>query len=606
MKKSLSLLMILTTVVLISCNPQKKETGLSIPFEKYTLANGLTVVLNEDKSDPIAALALYYHVGSSREVPGKTGFAHLFEHMMFQKSENVGEDQLFKNIQGAGGTLNGSTNQDRTNYFEVIPKNALEMAIWLESDRMGYLTNTVTKSALVNQQNVVQNEKRESVDNAAYGFNQGLIAKNLYPKGHPYSWTVIGEMEDLTSASVEDVRAFHKKYYSPNNATLVISGDINKEEVKALVEKYFGEIPSGEKIGKRGPMPVTLASTVRLYHEDNFAKAPQLTMVFPTVEKFSKESYALNFLGDLLANTKKSPLYVVLVKDKKLTSRVMTRNGSQELAGSFMISVGANPGVNLTDVEKAIFEGFAKFEKDGFAEEDLTRIKAGYETRFYNSFASDQGKAFQFADYTMNTGDPEYYKKDLASIQAVTIDDIKNVYKKYIKGKNFVETSFVPKGQANLIAEGSVNAGIVEEDVTKAAEVKADAIAEEPVVKTPTKIDRSVKPPLGPDPSVTVPPVWTSSLGNGIKIWGIKQSELPLVQYSIVVDGGHMAEELDKAGIANLVASMMNEGTKNKTPEQLEDAIGLLGASIRVTSDDEDITINVSTLTKNFEKLSLL
>ena len=606
MKKSLSLLMILTTVVLISCNPQKKETGLSIPFEKYTLANGLTVVLNEDKSDPIAALALYYHVGSSREVPGKTGFAHLFEHMMFQKSENVGEDQLFKNIQGAGGTLNGSTNKDRTNYFEVIPKNALEMAIWLESDRMGYLTNTVTKSALVNQQNVVQNEKRESVDNAAYGFNQGLIAKNLYPKGHPYSWTVIGEIEDLTSASVEDVRAFHKKYYSPNNATLVISGDINKEEVKALVEKYFGEIPSGEKIGKRGPMPVTLASTVRLYHEDNFAKAPQLTMVFPTVEKFSKESYALNFLGDLLANTKKSPLYVVLVKDKKLTSRVMTRNGSQELAGSFMISVGANPGVNLTDVEKAIFEGFAKFEKDGFAEEDLTRIKAGYETRFYNSFASDQGKAFQFADYTMNTGDPEYYKKDLASIQAVTIDDIKNVYKKYIKGKNFVETSFVPKGQANLIAEGSVNAGIVEEDVTKAAEVKADAIAEEPVVKTPTKIDRSVKPPLGPDPSVTVPSVWTSSLGNGIKIWGIKQSELPLVQYSIVVDGGHMAEELDKAGIANLVASMMNEGTKNKTPEQLEDAIGLLGASIRVTSDDEDITINVSTLTKNFEKLSLL
>jgi len=602
MKKSLSLLMILTTVVLISCNPQKKETGLSIPFEKYTLANGLTVVLNEDKSDPIAALALYYHVGSSREVPGKTGFAHLFEHMMFQKSENVGEDQLFKNIQGAGGTLNGSTNQDRTNYFEVIPKNALEMAIWLESDRMGYLTNTVTKSALVNQQNVVQNEKRESVDNAAYGFNQGLIAKNLYPKGHPYSWTVIGEMEDLTSASVEDVRAFHKKYYSPNNATLVISGDINKEEVKALVEKYFGEIPSGEKIGKRGPMPVTLASTVRLYHDDNFAKATQLTMVFPTVEKFSKESYALNFLGDLLANTKKSPLYVVLVKDKKLTSRVMTRNGSQELAGSFMISVGANPGVNLTDVEKAIFEGFAKFEKDGFAEEDLTRIKAGYETRFYNSFASDQGKAFQFADYTMNTGDPEYYKKDLASIQAVTIDDIKNVYKKYIKGKNFVETSFVPKGQANLIAEGSVNAGIVEEDVTKAAEVKADAIAEEPVVKTPAKIDRSVKPPLGPDPSVTVPSVWTSSLGNGIKIWGIKQSELPLVQYSIVVDGGHMAEELDKAGIANLVASMMNEGTKNKTPEQLEDAIGLLGASIRVTSDDEDITINVSTLTKNFEK----
>jgi len=588
--------------VMFSCRKEPKETVLTIPFEKYTLPNGLTVVLNEDKSDPIVALAVYYHVGSSREVPGKTGFAHLFEHMMFQRSENVGQDDFFANIVEAGGTLNGSTSQDRTNYYEVIPKNALEMALWMESDRMGYLENTVTKSSFINQQNVVQNEKRESVDNAAYGFNSGLIAKNLYPEGHPYSWTVIGEMEDLASATVEDVRAFHKKFYAPNNATLVISGDINPEDIKSLVEKYFGEIPSGESIEKRGAMPVTLASTVKLYHEDTFAKAPQLTMVFPTAERYSKDSYALNFLGDLLAGTKKSPLYVVLVKEKKLTSRVGTRNGSQELAGSFMISVGANPGVNLADVEKAIFEGFEKFENDGFTEEDLTRIKAGYETSFISRFSSVQGKAFTFAEYTMNTDDPAYYQKDLAAVQAVTMEDIKNVYAKYIKGKNFVQTSFVPKGQLNLIAEGAVNAGIIEEDVTKAAEVKADAVAEEPILKTPTKINRSVKPAPGPDPSVNVPQVWTSSLSNGIKIWGIKQSELPLVQYSIVIEGGHVAEDIDKAGTANLVASMMNEGTKNKTPEQLEDAIGLLGASIRVSSGNEDVTINVSTLTKNFEK----
>ncbi|MBK7133646.1 MAG: insulinase family protein, partial [Bacteroidales bacterium] len=602
MKKTIISLFILLIASLYSCKTQEKETSLTIPFEKYTLANGLTVVLNVDKSDPIAALAVYYHVGSSREVPGKTGFAHLFEHMMFQKSENVGEDQLFKNIQGAGGTLNGSTSQDRTNYYEVVPKNALEMAMWMEADRMGFLTNTVTKKALVNQQNVVQNEKRESVDNAAYGFNSGLIAKNLYPKGHPYSWTVIGEMEDLASASVEDVRAFHKKFYAPNNATLVISGDIVPEEVKALVEKYFGEIPSGENIEKRGAMPAALATTVKLYHEDNFAKAPQLTMVFPTVERYSKDSYALNFLGDLLANTKKAPLYTVLVKDKKLTSRVMARNGSQELAGNFTISVAANPGVNLTDVEKAIFEGLAKFETDGFTEEDLIRIKAGYETSFVSRFSSVQGKAFTFAEYAMNTGDPEYYKKDLAAVQAVTMADIKAVYDKYIKGKNFVQTSFVPKGQANLIAEGSVNAGIVEEDVTKAAEVKAVDVAEEPIVKTPTKFDRSVKPAIGPDPEVTVPQVWSATLANGIKVSGIKQSELPLIQYSIVIDGGHVVEPLEKAGISNLVASMMNEGTKNKTPEQLEDAIGLLGASIRVSSGNEDISINVSTLAKNFEK----
>ena len=239
MKRSLLMVIMLMTAGLFSFKPQNKETGISVPFEKYKLPNGLTVVLNVDKSDPIAALAVYYHVGSSREVPGKTGFAHLFEHMMFQRSENVPEDTYFKNIQGAGGTLNGSTNQDRTNYYEIIPKNALEMAMWMESDRMGYLENTVTKQALVNQQNVVQNEKRESVDNAAYGFNQGLIGKNLYPKGHPYSWTVIGEMEDLTGATVDDVRAFHKKFYAPNNATVVISGDINKEEVKAMVVEIF-------------------------------------------------------------------------------------------------------------------------------------------------------------------------------------------------------------------------------------------------------------------------------------------------------------------------------------------------------------------------------
>ncbi len=588
-------------ITLFSCKTQNKETGLSIPIEKYSLSNGLTVVLHEDHSDPIAAVAIYYHVGSSREAVGKTGFAHLFEHMMFQKSENVGEDQFFKNIQGSGGSLNGSTSQDRTNYYEVVPKNALEMALWMESDRMGYLENTVTKTALANQQNVVQNEKRQSVDNAAYGFNQELILKNLYPKGHPYSWTVIGNMEDLTNASVGDVVAFHKKYYSPNNATLVISGDISVDEVKAMVEKYFGEIPAGEKIEKRGPMPVKLASTVKLYHEDNFARAPQLTMVFPSVEQFSKDSYALDFLADLLANNKKAPLYTILVKDKKLTSRVSARSGAQELAGAFTISVTANPGVNLTEVEKAIFEGLDKFEKDGFSEEDLTRIKAGIETGFYRNFSSVQGKAFTLAEYSMYAGDPEFYSQDLANSLAVTMEDVKAVFNKYIKGKNFVETSFVPKGMADLIVEGSVNAGIVEEDVTKAAEVKLADVTEDAIIKTPTKIDRSVMPAIGADPEVTIPQPWSASLGNGMKIWGIQQTELPVIQYSIVIDGGHMLDKVEKAGVANLVATMMNEGTKNKTPEQLEDAIGLLGASIRVSSGNEDISIEVNSLARNFE-----
>ncbi|MEI8226359.1 MAG: pitrilysin family protein, partial [Bacteroidota bacterium] len=602
MKKSFTFLLILVMAVLFSCTTKKSEPSISVPFEKYTLSNGLTVILHEDKSDPIAAVAVVFHVGSSREVEGKTGFAHLFEHMMFQKSENVGEDQLFKLIQGAGGELNGGTGQDATMYYEVIPKNALEMALWLESDRMGYLENTVTRGAFANQQNVVQNEKRQSVDNAPYGFNEYLILKNLYPKGHPYSWDVIGEMADLQNATVEDVKAFHKRFYSPNNSTLVIAGDINKEEAKVLIEKYFGEIPAGESIEKRGPLPATLSSTIKLYHEDNFAKAPRLTMVFPTVEQFTKDSYALDCLGDLLSNGKKTPLYKILVKDKKLTSSIYAYNGSQELAGSFEISVTANPGVSLTEVEKSIFEAFDMFEKEGFTEDDLKRIKARNETGFYGSFSSILSKAFTLGQYQMFRENPQYYSTDFADAQAVTSEDIKNVFQKYIKGKNYLETSFVPKGEVALVAENSANAGIIEEDVTRAAEVKTTTGVEDPIVKTPTKFDRSVQPPVGSDPEVTIPAVWTGSLSNGIKLYGIKQSELPLIQYSLVISGGHLLDAIDKAGVASLTASLMNEGTKNKTPEELEDAIRLLGASISVSGGNENITIRVSTLARNFEK----
>ena len=573
-----------------------------MPFEKYKLSNGLTVILHEDKSDPIAAVAVVYHVGSSREVPGKTGFAHLFEHMMFQKSENVGEDELFRLIQGAGGELNGGTSYDNTVYYEVVPKNALEMALWLESDRMGYLENTVTKAAFANQQNVVMNEKRQSVDNAPYGHNNALILANAFPEGHPYSWTVIGEMEDLMNATVDDVKAFHRKFYAPNNATLVIAGDINKDEVKAMVEKYFGEIPAGEPVEKRSPIPASVSSTVKLYHEDNFARAPRLTMVFPTVEQFTKDAYALDYLSQLLSGGKKTPMYKILVKDKKLTSGVGAYNMALELAGVFQISVTANPGVSLTEVEKAIFESFDLFEKEGFTEDDLTALKARNETGFYNNFSSILGKSFTLGEYQMFKDDPSFYADDFAGQQAVTAEDIKNVFQKYIKGKNYVMTSFVPKGEVHLVAEGSVNAGIVEEDLASAAEVDQMVVEEEPIIKTPTKIDRSVRPPLGPDPEVTLPSVWTGSLDNGMKLYGIIYNELPLVQYSIIMQGGHLLDPVEKAGLASLTASLMNEGTANKTPEELEDAIRLLGASISFSGGSENITIRVSALARNFEK----
>lgn len=582
---------------------EKSDEKLSVPYVQYQLDNGLDVILHQDKSDPIVAVALQYHVGSNREVPGKTGFAHLFEHMMFQQSENVGQDQLFKKIQGAGGTLNGGTGNDGTIYFEVVPKNALEMVLWLESDRLGYLENTVTNSSFANQQNVVQNEKRQSYDNRPYGFSQWVHATNLYPEGHPYSWTVIGEMEDLLNATVEDVKEFHSKFYVPNNTTLVLAGDFEIEEVKPLIEKYFGEIKDGEKVIDLDPMPVTLAETKKLYHEDNFAKTPQLTMIWPTVEQYSEDAYALRFLGQILSDGKKSPFYRVIVKDKKLSPRASAYNRAMELAGEFRVSINANEGTSLADVENAVFEAFKLFEEEGITEQDLEKHKAGIETGFYNRISSVFMKAYQLANYNEYAGSPGFIEQDIANIQAVTIDDIVAAYNKYIKDKPYLATSFVPKGQLDLVAENSGDAGVVEESITDATQVDQSTIGEdEEIVKTETSFDRSVEPEKGLDPALTVPEVWTDKTANGIKVYGIEHNELPLIQYSIVMDGGHILAPKDKAGVASFLASMLKEGTASKTPEELEEAIDLLGASISVYSGTESMTVRVNCLTRNYEK----
>lgn len=581
----------------------EKGDKLSIDYQQYKLKNGLDVILHQDKSDPIVAVAIQFHVGSNREVPGKTGFAHLFEHMMFQQSENVGQDQFFKKIQGAGGTLNGGTSNDGTIYYEVVPKNALEMVLWLESDRMGFLQNTVTKSAFVNQQNVVQNEKRQSYDNRPYGHNQWVLAKNLYPAGHPYSWTVIGEMEDLFAATIDDVKEFHSKFYVPNNTTLVLAGDFEVADVKPLIEKYFGEIPGGNPVTDMKPQPVQLSHTKKLFHEDNFAKTPQLTMVWPTSEQYSKDAYALSFLSQILGSGKKAPFYKVIVKTKKLASNAGVYNRAMELTGQFTVSVNANAGTSLAEVEQAIFESFQLFEQEGVTETDMERIKAGLETDFYNSISSVLGKSFTLARYNEYAGSPSFIEKDIENIRAVTIDDVKRVYEKYIKNKPYVATSFVPKGQTNLVAANSVSAGIVEENIENATKVEDSAKGdEEVIVKSKSNFDRSLEPAAGKDPELAIPKIWTGKAANGMDISGIEQNEVPLVRFSIVLEGGHLAEPAEKSGTAVFLASMLTEGTKNKTPEQLEEARELLGSSIQVYAGTENITISVNTLSRNFEK----
>ncbi len=610
-KKSISfsiLTLLFFSLFMISCKdatPEVADTKLSIEFEKYQLENGLDVVLHQDKSDPIVSLAIQYGVGSNREKTGRTGFAHLFEHMLFQESENVPQDQFFKKVQDVGGTLNGGTWKDGTIYYEIVPNNALETVLWLESDRMGFLINTVTESAFYNQQEVVQNEKRQRVDNNPYGHTSWVIDKNLYPEGHPYNWQVIGELVDLQNATVEDVKEFYDKFYGPNNATLVLAGDFETENAKVLIEKYFGEIKPRQEVSKLEPQPVALSETKRLFHEDNFATAPQLNMVWPTLQQYTEDAYALDFLAEILSSGKKAPLYKVLVKEKDLTARTTAYNNSQELAGAFRINITANNGVNLNDVEKGIFEAFAMFEKEGATDRDVERIKAGLETNFYNGISSVLGKSFQLSQYNVFAGDPGFITTDIENIKKVTKEDVMRVYNTYIKGKPFVMTSFVPKGQLNLITENSAKAPVVEEEI-KDNVTKTVEDSNEEIAKTPSSFDRSVDPEEGPTPKLNIPSSWTATLNNGMKVYGIEQNEIPTVNFSLVIEGGHLLDDMNNNGVANLMTDIMMEGTVSKTPLELEEEIEMLGANIYMYTTRESIIVRGNTLVRNFDKTMAL
>ncbi|WP_435579144.1 M16 family metallopeptidase [Gilvibacter sp.] len=581
------------------------NSDLTLEFEKYELENGLDVILHQDKSDPIVSMAIQYAVGSNREKTGRTGFAHLFEHMLFQESENVGQDQFFKKIQDVGGTLNGGTWKDGTIYYEVVPKNALEKIMWLESDRMGFFINTVTESAFYNQQEVVQNEKRQRVDNNPYGHTGWVIDKNIYPEGHPYNWQVIGELVDLQNATVDDVREFYDRFYGPNNATLVIAGDFDMETIKPMIEKYFGEIKKRQEVAPLEPMPVTLSETKRLMHEDNFATAPQLNMVYPTLQQYTDDAYALDFLGQLLSQGKKAPLYKVLVEEKELTSRTTAFNNSQEIAGAFRIIITANEGKTLQEVEDAIFEAYAMFEEQGVTDRDIERIKASLETDFYNQISSVLGKSFNLAQYNVFAGDPGFYKKDLENIQSVTKEDVMRVYNKYIKDKPYVITSFVPKGKPELAATNSMVAPVVEEEITE--NVTQEIVdTEEEIAKTPSAFDRSVEPAAGEAPALSIPTSWKTDLSNGMMVYGISQDEIPTVNFSLIIEGGHLLDDLSKNGVANLMSDIMMEGTANKTPQELEEEIELLGASLNMYTTRESIVVQGNTLVRNFDKLMAL
>ncbi|HEX3100399.1 MAG TPA: pitrilysin family protein [Pyrinomonadaceae bacterium] len=601
-KRSLILFCLLFSAVGAWAQGPAGKASLKVDYEKFTLANGLTAIFHIDRSDPVVAVSITAHVGSAREKAGRTGFAHLFEHLLFLESENLGKGGLDKMTSRIGGSgANGNTTRDRTMYLQTVPKDALEKMLWAEADKLGWFINTVTDPVLAKEKQVVKNEKRQSYDNNPYGHTSYVIDKALFPADHPYNWQVIGSLQDLDNAKLEDVKEFYRRWYVPNNVTLVVAGDFDTAQAKKWVEKYFGEIKRGEEVKPQQKRPGVVNETVKFYHEDNFANVPELTMAWPTVEEYHPDSYPLAVLSQYLSRGKKAPFYQVLVEDKKLAPSVGMFDSTDELAGNFEISVRAFTDKNLNDVAKAIDEAFAKFEKDGISEKDLNRIKAGQETQFYNSLSSVLGKGAQLAQSSIFTGDPGYIEKDINNILAVTPADVMRVYQKYIKGKNYVATSFVPKGKLALALDGSKKAEVVEEQIVQGAEDAVDPSAKATYPKTPSSFDRSIEPPYGPAAEVKIPAIWEDKLSNGMRVYGIENDEVPLVQFDIAIDGGELMEDINKVGVANLMARLMTQGTAKKTPQELEEAIQQLGASINVSADTEDVRIRVNTLARNYD-----
>ncbi|MFO7525816.1 MAG: pitrilysin family protein, partial [Ignavibacteriaceae bacterium] len=403
---------------------------LNIDYEKYKLSNGLEVILYKDSSLPLVAVNIWYKVGSAYEVKGKTGLAHLFEHMMFQGSENVPKEMHFRYIQESGGTLNGSTSFDRTNYYEKVPSNYLELALWLESDRMGYFLNSLTQEKLDNQKSVVANERLERYDNQPYGLAWEIILNNLYPKGHPYSWATIGFLDDIKSYTLEDVKEFFTKHYSPGNATLVIAGDFETTKTVNLIDKYFAEINSSDNKKEPDELSFILDRNILIEHPDN-VQLDRLYLAWPTDKIYSDDDPALDVLADVLSGSKNSRLYKRLVFDDQIAQDVSVFQFSAKFAGHFMIISTAKPNISLDRIKDVIFEEINKISSEGITNKELTKTKNGIKANYIYSMQSIDTIADRLNMYNYYLNDPNKFNYDIErynKIEKLAIADVCNKY----------------------------------------------------------------------------------------------------------------------------------------------------------------------------------
>ena len=561
----------------------------TIPFEKYKLKNGLEVILSEDHTLPLVSVNLWYHVGPANERPGRTGFAHLFEHMMFEGSQHVGGKAHFAYLEGAGATdINGTTNFDRTNYYETIPSNQLELALWLESDRMGYLVGTLDIEKLANQRDVVRNERRQSTENTPYGLAEEGLFHLLFPKGHPYYPAVIGSHADVEAAKLEDVREFFRQYYTPNNATLAIVGDFDKAKIKALVERYFGSIPAGPEVPKITATTPPITSERRAVVTDQ-VELPRVYMGWITPPVFQKGDAESNLFSQILGGGKSSRLYKSLVYEKQIAQDVSTSTEETRLGSIFELTVTAKPGVKPEDLEKAIDAELAKLQAEGPSAGEVERARNVTETALVRGLERTNGVANRLNYYNQFLGNPDYFSKDLARFDAVTPADIKQA----------AQTIFKKDARAVVYA---VPGKKVIDDVPKTSDEENKRQAKEAGESKVAMADepwRAKAPTPGPLPKFSLPVPEKAQLANGLTIYLVERHNLPLVAATLYTISGSELNPLDKPGLSGFTADMLTEGTAARSALRFAEDTDQIGATIATQAGYSSASVALSALSWN-------
>ncbi len=545
-----------------------KADDIEIPYKKYTLKNGLTLLVHEDHKAPIVAVNVWYHVGSKNEKPGKSGFAHLFEHLMFNGSENFNTD-YFQALERIGATdLNGTTNNDRTNYFQNVPVSALDQVLFLESDRMGHLLGAIDQDRLDEQRSVVKNEKREN-ENQPYGMQWDHVVKALYPKGHPYSWTVIGEMEDINAASLEDVQEWFTSYYGAANAVLAIAGDVNPEEVYQKVVKYFGDIPSGPTVERQEVNIPNKINDSRQVYEDRVPET-RVLFVWNTPQFGSEEDLHFDLISSILSSGKNSRLYKKFIYEDQSASRATSFQWSSEITSRFVAYLNVKEGQNAEKLEKELWEEISKFIEEGPTEAELKRVKATYFANFIKGLeriGGFGGVSDILASNETYHGDASYYRTKLKYVEEATVEDLKQTAKKWLtKGKHILICRPFPE---YAVEQSSV--------------------------------DRSKLPELGPQKSSQFPEIQRTKLSNGLKVMFAQRTGVPTMILSLVADAGYKTDHLSSPGTAELAMNLLDEGTKDKTSLQINEQLQLLGASLSTFSNQDQSNVYMSTLRPSFD-----